>query len=52
MYQYEALVRVRTQEAEREARRQRMVREVTAGRQWSRLARFAAKRAEHARRRL
>lgn len=50
MWMYEALVRSRLQETEQEARRQRMVRELTAGRFWSRLARYADRRAELARR--
>jgi hypothetical protein len=50
MWMYEALVRSRLQETEQEARRQRMVRELTAGRFWSRLASFAGRRAELARR--
>lgn len=50
MWMYEDLVRSRLQETEQEARRQRMVRELTAGRFWSRLARFADRRAELARR--
>ena len=50
MWMYEALVRSRLQETEQEARRQRMVRELTAGRFWRRLARFADRRAELARR--
>jgi hypothetical protein len=50
MWMYEALVRSRLQETEREAQRQRMIRELTAGRFWRRLARFADHRAELARR--
>ena len=50
MWMYEALVRSRLQETEQEARRQRMVRELTAGRFWRRLATFADRRAELARR--
>jgi hypothetical protein len=46
MWMYEALVRSRLQEA----RRRRMVRELTAGRRWRRPARFADRRAELARR--
>jgi hypothetical protein len=50
MWMYEALVRSRLQETEQEARRQRMVRELTAGRFWRRVARFADRQAELARR--
>jgi hypothetical protein len=50
MWMYEALVRSRLHETEQEARRQRMVRELTAGRFWRRVARFADRRAEVARR--
>ncbi|MCW0212705.1 MAG: hypothetical protein OJJ54_05055 [Pseudonocardia sp.] len=46
----EALARSRQQEAEEAARRYRQAREVTAGRLWSRLAAYAARRAERARR--
>ncbi|HTK66937.1 MAG TPA: hypothetical protein VL595_31475 [Pseudonocardia sp.] len=50
MWMYEALVRSRLQETEREAQHRRMVRELTAGRLWRRVARFADRRAELARR--
>jgi hypothetical protein len=50
MWMYEALVRSRLQETEQQLRRQRMVRELTAGRFWRRVARFADRRAELARR--
>lgn len=50
MWMYEALVRSRLQETELVAQRRRMVRELTAGRFWRRLARFADRRAELARR--
>ncbi|MDQ2708906.1 MAG: hypothetical protein M3Z25_15280 [Actinomycetota bacterium] len=49
MWMYEALSRARIQETEQEARRRRMVRELTAGRRWNQLARFASRRAERAR---
>ena len=50
MWLYEALTRARIQETEREARRRRMIRELTAGRRWRQLARYAEARAERARR--
>lgn len=50
MWLYEALTRARIQESEREARRRRMVRELSAGRRWHQLARYAEARAERARR--
>jgi hypothetical protein len=50
MWLYEALTRARIQESEREAHQRRMVRELTAGRRWHQLARFAQTRAERARR--
>ena len=50
MWMYEALVRSRLQETEQEARRRRMIRELTAGRFWRRLASYADRRAELARR--
>ncbi len=49
MLLHEALARSRQQEAEQAARDHALARSVTAGRRWSRLARFAARRAEHAR---
>lgn len=49
---HEELARCRMHEAEQAARQHRLVRSMTAGRSWSRLARFAARRAERARRRL
>ncbi|MBA2324217.1 MAG: hypothetical protein H0V92_09485 [Pseudonocardiales bacterium] len=52
MWMYEALSRARIQETEQEARRRRMVRELTAGRRWNQLARFASRRAERARSRV
>jgi hypothetical protein len=45
----EALARSRQQDAEEAARRYRQARELTAGRLWSRLAAYAARRAERAR---
>lgn len=52
MWLYEALCSARIQESERAAHRRRMVRELTAGRRWYQLARFAEARAERARRTL
>lgn len=45
----EALARSRQQEAEQAAREHALARRFTAGRRWSRLAAFAARRAERAR---
>jgi hypothetical protein len=45
----EALARSRQQEAEQAARDHALGRRFVAGRQWSRLAAFAARRAERAR---
>lgn len=45
----EALARSRQHDAEEAARRYRQARELTAGRLWSRLAAYAARRAERAR---
>jgi len=45
----EALARSRQQEAEQAARDHALARQLTAGRRWSRLAAFAARRAERAR---
>lgn len=49
MLLHEALARSRQQEAEQAARDHALVRSVTAGRRWERLARFASRRAEQAR---
>ncbi|MDT7707226.1 MAG: hypothetical protein QOG20_2833 [Pseudonocardiales bacterium] len=49
MLLHEALARCRHQEALRAAREFRLARSVTAGRRWTLLARFAARRAERAR---
>jgi len=46
---HEALARSRQTEAEQAAREHRLARSVTAGRSWSRLARFAQRRAERSR---
>ncbi|MBW0114870.1 hypothetical protein [Pseudonocardia abyssalis] len=48
----EALARSRQQEAEQAARDHALARQLTAGRRWSWLAAFAARRAERARRAL
>ncbi|HVL84085.1 MAG TPA: hypothetical protein VM367_07350 [Pseudonocardia sp.] len=50
MLLHEALARSRQREAEEVARRHALARRLTAGRRWARLARFAARRAEHAQR--
>ena len=49
MLLHEALARSRMQEAQRAAQEWALVREATAGRRWERLARFAERRAAHAR---
>ena len=49
MLLHEALARSRQQEAEQAARDHALVRSMTAGRRWDRLARFASRRAERAR---
>ncbi|SHK90216.1 hypothetical protein SAMN05443637_11435 [Pseudonocardia thermophila] len=46
---HEALSRTRMHEAQRAAAEWALARELTAGRRWEWLARFAARRAEHAR---
>ena len=45
----EALARSRMREAQQAAREHRRARQVTAGRNWQRLARWSARRAERAR---
>ena len=47
---HEALARSRQQEAEQSAREHALARQFVAGRGWARLAAFAARRAERARR--
>ncbi len=49
MLLHEALARSRQREAEQAARVHALARSMTAGRRWAVLARFAARRAEHAR---
>jgi hypothetical protein len=49
MLLHEALARSRMQEAQRAASEWALAREVTAGRRWEWLARFAERRAAHAR---
>jgi hypothetical protein len=49
MLLHEALARSRQKEAEQAAREYALARSVTAGRRWAVLARFASRRAEHAR---
>jgi hypothetical protein len=49
MLLHEALARSRMQEAQRAASEWALAREVTAGRRWERLARFAERRAAQAR---
>ncbi len=44
----EALARTRMREAEQAAREHRQARQLTAGRNWQRLARWSARRAERA----
>ncbi|NMH97116.1 hypothetical protein [Pseudonocardia acidicola] len=52
MLLHEALARARQQEAEQAAAEHRLARRLRAGRRWTRLARFAERRAERARRHL
>ncbi|MHA6796481.1 hypothetical protein ACVGVM_23665 [Pseudonocardia bannensis] len=52
MLLHEALARSRQQEAEAAARRHRLARQLSAGRRWALLARYAERRAERARHRL
>jgi hypothetical protein len=49
MLLHEALARSRQREAQEAARRYALARELTAGRTWAQLARFAARRADRAR---
>ncbi|HEY3261487.1 MAG TPA: hypothetical protein VGJ95_14670 [Pseudonocardiaceae bacterium] len=49
MLLHEALARSRMREAQQAARDHRMARQITAGRNWQRLARWSARRAEKAR---
>lgn len=49
MLLYEALARSRQRDAEEEARRHRLARQVAAGRRWAWIAAFAARRAARAR---
>jgi hypothetical protein len=48
MLLYEALARTRMREAEETARQIRLVRRLVASRRWTRVARYAAARAERA----
>jgi hypothetical protein len=48
MLLHEALARTRMREAEQAARQHRQARRLTAGRNWRRLARWSARRADRA----
>ena len=48
MLLYEDLARERRREAEQDARDQRLVRQLNAGRGWERVSRWAARRAQRA----